>query len=475
MAYAAIELGGFASFIVDLAVSHPAEVRDVIGQELSAEIQLGGEDSYLPALQGLVNAETNVKRLLICRLLDEIKSWPNVLADETAKHWAQHLDKVLYILSDATTKTDREAVAKECINHYADDRAGPLAPIWLKGLFRFDAQKATQVLTDMLVDRNDSGVRRLAVEVFATLFGEQHAIVIELEDPAQHAEVIGQLVRLAYAFVRPTEDQVHDGVYSPDARDHAERARDALLLRLVDTPGLAARRVVQALASEEDFANLRYRLEMLNRQRTAADAEFDAYLPEAVTSLEDRLEAPPQERDGLFAIMQDRLEDIAHDLAHGDFTDRRTVQRIDEESEMQRTLARRLNELANGAYIVTREEEVADKKQTDIRLLAVTGGQKAVVEVKIAHKWSLAALGQALQDQLLGRYLRDAKCKAGCLLVTYHGKPKQWTHPVTGKRLSFPETFAYLREKARNIENESSSEVRIAVFGLDLTAPDSSA
>ena len=169
--------------------------------------------------------------------------------------------------------------------------------------------------------------------------------------------------------------------------------------------------------------------------------------------------------------MKDRLEDIAHDLAYGDFTDRRTVQRIDEEPEMQRTLARRLNDLANGAYIVTREEEVADKKQTDIRLLAVTGGQKAVVEVKIAHKWSLAALGQALQDQLVGKYLRDAKCKAGCLLVTYHGQSKQWAHPDTGKRISFPEAVAYLREKARNIENEISSEVRIAVFGLDLTDP----
>ena len=120
-------------------------------------------------------------------------------------------------------------------------------------------------------------------------------------------------------------------------------------------------------------------------------------------------EAPPQDRDGLFVLMMDRLEDIAHDLAYGDFTDRRTVRRIDEESEMQRTLARRLNERANGAYLVTREEEVADKKRTDIRLLALRGGQKTVVEVKIAHKWSLAALDQALQDQLVGKYLGDAR------------------------------------------------------------------
>ena len=98
--------------------------------------------------------------------------------------------------------------------------------------------------------------------------------------------------------------------------------------------------------------------------------------------------------------------------------------------------------------------------------------KKTVVEVKIAHKWSLAALDQGLQDQLVGKYLGDAKCKAGCLLVTYHGKPKQWTHPDTRKRISFPEAVAYLKEKAQNIENESPSEFRVAAFGLDLTDPD---
>ena len=131
--------------------------------------------------------------------------------------------------------------------------------------------------------------------------------------------------------------------------------------------------------------NLRDRLRLLARQRAAADAEFAPFDPEAVVDLENRYEAPPQDRDGLFAIMMDRLEDIAFDLAHGDFTDRRTVQGIAEESEMQRTLARRLRENANGAYLVTREEEVADRKYPDIRLsTAVRGNQKAVVEVKIA-------------------------------------------------------------------------------------------
>ena len=279
VAYATIELGGFASFIVDLADSYPGEVRDVIGQELSAELRIGGEDSYLPAFQGLVNAGTNVKQLFIPHLFAELKSWPNVLTDEAGKPWAQHLENVLYILGETTSETDRAAIAQECINRYEVDRAGPLALVWLKGLFRFDAPKGTQVLTETLIDRDDPALRKLAVEIFATLFGEHHALVVELEDPAQHAQVIGQFVRLAYAFVRPTEDQVHDGVFSPNARDNAERARDSLLSRLLDTPGAEARRVVLELAHLEEFADLRDRLRLLARQRTAADARVRPVCP----------------------------------------------------------------------------------------------------------------------------------------------------------------------------------------------------
>ena len=471
--YATIELGGFAAFIADLADSYPGEVRDVIGQELSAQLRIDGEDSYLPALQGLVNAETKVKQLFIPHLLDELKSWPNVLTDEAGKRWAEHLDNVLYVLGGTTSKTDRAAIAQECINRYEADRAGPLAPVWLKGLFRFDAPKGTQVLTETLIDRDDPALRTLAVEIFATLFGEHHALVVELEDPAQHAQVLGQLVRLAYAFVRPTEDQSYDGVYSPDARDYAGRTRDFLLNRLLDTPGAEARRVVLELARSEEFEDLRDRLRFLARQRAATDAEFAPYTSEAMIDLEKRYEAPPQDRDGLFTVMMDRLDDLAHDLDHHDFTDRQTVQGITHESDMQRTLALRIDAKANSAYVVAREEEVADRKHTDIRLSAVRGDQKAVVEVKIADNWTLNTLEEALRDQLVGRYLRHSICKAGCLLLTYHRRKKYWVHPSTKQHVNFAEIVAHLNEKARELETEGSADVRVAAFGLDLTAPDS--
>ena len=40
-AYATIEIGGFAPFVADLASSHPAEVEEVIGGKVSAELSVG--------------------------------------------------------------------------------------------------------------------------------------------------------------------------------------------------------------------------------------------------------------------------------------------------------------------------------------------------------------------------------------------------------------------------------------------------
>jgi hypothetical protein len=272
--------------------------------------------------------------------------------------------------------------------------------------------------------------------------------------------------------VRSEDDQTHEGSYSPNTRDRAEIARGFLLSRLLDTPGAEARRVILELAAESDFARFPDRLRLLARQRAAADAEFEAFDAPAIAVLEHRYEAPPRDRDGLFSIMIDRLDDLAYDLAHHDFTDRRTLRTINDEIDMQRTLAWRISNSAKGMFIVTREEEVADLKRTDIRLAAVGGDQKAVIEVKLADsRWSLADLERALRDQIVGQYLRHGSCKAGCLLLTYNGQKKQWTHPKNKKRLTFRQVVLHLNDLARALEIESLHAIRLSVFGLELTDP----
>jgi hypothetical protein len=110
------------------------------------------------------------------------------------------------------------------------------------------------------------------------------------------------------------------------------------------------------------------RLRILARRRAASDSEPAPLQPVSVVELERRFEIRPRSRDELFSVMLDRLDDLVHDIAHDDFTDRATLRAIDSEQQVQLVLARRLKDMARGAYQVTREEEVADRKETDIRL-----------------------------------------------------------------------------------------------------------
>ena len=418
-------------------------------------------------------SDGSLKQLLIPRFIAELKSWPADFTVDTEPHWVRHLDSVLRILTEAGDVAGRETIAQECACRYEANPLGALGLVWLRGLFQFDAVRGTQVLIRSIEDGETAGSADRGIEIFAALFGDREAVAFEVEAPAQRAHLLGQLVRYAYAFVQPKDDQLHEGVYSPNTRDNAQTARHFLLSMLFDTSGPDARRVLLELADEDDFAHLSDHLRFRARQRAALDAEFSPHDPEDVVALDTRHEAPPRDNRELFDVMKDRLEDLAHDLAHHDFTIRPTLRGIRTEPEIQPFLARWFLDRANCVYVVNREDEVADRKHPDIRLSVVNGDLKAVVEVKIADNWTLTGLERALRKQLVGQYLRHASCRAGCLLLTYHGRKPYWyrKQSETRKRTTFSDLVALLNDKARDIENASTRGIRIAVFGLDLTDP----
>jgi hypothetical protein len=470
-AYATIEINEFPGWAKDLAAAHPTIVDEVIGGELTAELTKDEGHSYLPTLQNLTNADVGLKRLLAPRLLDWLPRWPTTFQNDQCRQQSSlHLRQVLGILYDVLVGQEREKVKELCRQRLSDDPNGPLALTWLRGLFRFDPEAATQAFEDVLASLPEQKRATGAIAILGDLFGHRD-LTLGFVDNRSRATSLGRLVRCAYRYVRPAEDQKHEGDDTPDSRDDAESAREFLLMELLDTPGAEAHRAILDLAKDPLFAHFPDRLLLLERRRTARDAEGPALTTQAVVALEKRLEAPPDSRDSLFACMVDRLDDLAHDLAHHDFTIRSTLQTIKEELDLQRNLAWLLERAANDAYKISREEEVADRKKPDIRLATIRGDQKAAIEVKIADSWTITELEDALRNQLVVQYLRHDVCSAGCLLLTYHGRKQYWESPKTGQRLSFSEVIEYLRSVAREIESERNHEVRLHVFPLDLTPP----
>jgi hypothetical protein len=68
--------------------------------------------------------------------------------------------------------------------------------------------------------------------------------------------------------------------------------------------------------------------------------------------------------------MLDRLDDIDFNLKNHDFSDRLALSQLEDEKAMQPIFAAKLETAARGAYRISREEEVSDRKKPDIRLAA---------------------------------------------------------------------------------------------------------
>lgn len=471
-AYAAVEINGFPAWLNDLAAAHPSEVSAVLGGEIAAELALGAGSPFLSTLQHLTHAAQGIKRLFVPQLLAEVRGRTWTAPDDPARsHWVQHLTAALQVLDEVAEESEKIALAAECERRFLADPAASAAPVWLRQLFRLDSRRAAEVLDGGLASLPGHDRATRALTLFAGLFGNREGVLLRFPDEAARAAVLGRLVRCAYRYIRPEDDRRHDGPFTPDTRDNAETARGFLLSALLDAPGPEAHRARLDLAADPMFAHFSDRPRLLARQRAAADAEGEPLAPAAVVVLNERYEAPPNDRNSLFEVMVDRLDDLQQELSHDDFTNRRTLRSITDETEMQRYLAGRLRETAKGAYIVTREEEVADRKEPDIRLITSGGSHKAAIEVKIASSWSLAELERALRNQLVGQYLRDESCKVGCLLLTCEGKKKFWEQVETGARLDFGGLIRHLAERGRELELQQSSAFRLAVRGLDLRDP----
>lgn len=468
--YAILELNGFPEWLADLAKAQPQIVREVLSVELRAQVaeKVQARES-LPLLQSLSHASGGLKTLLYETCKEIFINWQAAAAGSGRKDRSSYyLPQLFEVLAESADEDERLQLAEICRTRLQANKAGPLSITWLKLLLKLDIASGASELDAALAVASPQE----AVEMVAALFGrtDRDGRALGEVDADAAAAVLGRLLRAAFRTVRPEDDVEHEGVYTPAVRDDAERGRSYLFSALVSTPGKRARDELMALARDPLLGDLQERLRHLARERAANDSEFEDFQPADIRALDARLEKPPKSRDALFLMMIDRLGDLQHDIAHHDFSDRRTLRDIGQEVEMQRTLAMRLEAMSKGNYTVTRESEVADSKRTDIVLAASGSLQKAVIEIKIADdRWRLVQLERALTGQLVALYERHENCRAGCLLLTNNGTRNFWQK--SGVRLDWPGLVHHLQSLAQEVEAGRNSELRVAVFGLDLRDP----
>nr|WP_093191712.1 hypothetical protein [Thiocapsa sp. KS1] len=466
--YAPLELNGFPTWLESLADAHPTAVEAVLGPELSNQLnEIAFYHSSSIFLQNIGHASRTLATLFLPRLrawFDE--SVQRVWEDEYSHCVAERLRRVLHVLLTCGDDHTREHVGNVASQQLAYGLNPVFGYVWLSILMRIDPAAGTKHLEQAL-SGIDPAPQGPGVDWIGRLFGDHHSEnSVDLRMPGFTPALLLRLLRLAYHYVRPSEDVTHEGTYTPDGRDHAQDGRNALLKALLDTRGPDGWAAKVEMAGDPLFAGFRDRTILLAREKAAEECDEVALSEAEVVAINRKREAPPATRDEMFALMMDRLDDL-DDLLLRDDSPRAAWAGISDEKVMRREIARELRHSANGAYTVDQEGVTADEKETDIRLRAAPSGQQAVIELKLGDGRSGRDLRDTIKEQLVTKYMAPDTCRSGCLLVTV-AKDGTWVHPDSKESLDVAGLETMLQEEASKVVEKMGFALRLGARVLDL-------
>lgn len=469
MRYVSIEVAGFPSWLEGFARDHPTIVNAVLGAELTAELSdlAVGHSSML---QDVRYAAPAVAQLFVPGL----RAWLDrghwrIGHNENIAFRADRLRQVAQILlthGDADASAHLYTLAKA---ELADGAKDELQAVWLPVLMRLNPVDGVDALEKTIAPHEPLQFGP-PTDWFSALFGDRHAEgQTYLSAYGFTPELLLRLARLAYHYIRPSCDMKRDeGSYTPNARDHAERGRSNIINELLSTTGPDGWAIKLKMAADPLFSDFKDRVLAMARERAAEEADAAAFAEADIVALDRYGELPPLTRDEIFAMMNDRLDDIDDALLRDD-SPRAAWALISDERDMRQIIARELRAAANQAYTVDQEAVTADEKETDIRIRSAGSEHEAVIELKIGGKQRSAAdLKATIKDQLVAKYMAPENSRAGCLLISIN-EPRTWRHPETGSALDLTGLLRMLNEEAVRIEQEMGGTLRLVVRGLDLT------
>ncbi|MGO8180180.1 hypothetical protein [Rhizobium leguminosarum] len=465
--YVPIELNGFPAWLEGFAGVHPDAVDAVLGKELTLELDEPAIQ-HSGMLQDIRHSASSVARLFVPRLRDWLEAGKWRLGhDEDESARASRLRQAVQILiqhGDADTAAYVHALAKA---ELANGAKGTVSGIWLPVLMRLDPEAGVEALA-RTIEAFPPAKFGLATGWFSSLFGDPHGNgETYLSAAGFTPELLLRLARLAYQYVRPSDDIEREGSFTPNARDHSERGRSNIVHALLSAKGPEGWAIKLRLAHDPLFVDFKDRALAMARERAAEEADAATFTEADIVALDRYDELPPLTRSEMFMLMVDRLDDMDDALLRDD-SPRAAWALIEDEKIMRQQIARELRAGAKAAYTVDQEAVTADEKETDIRLRSTGSAHEAIIELKIGEKnRSAADLKATIKDQLVVKYMAAENSRAGCLLITVKS-PRTWLHPDTGSALDLAGLIAVLNEEAVRIEQEMGGSLRLTVRGLDL-------
>jgi hypothetical protein len=282
---------------------------------------------------------------------------------------------------DAGQRAQLFTMAKTRFAAHAKAKRDDFTRSYLALLLMLDPDAGFTILRSWLDSAPKADRQARAETTFSTLFDRYDPIISISLAPAS-TKTLEELRYLAYSNIRPKDDAVHEGSYSPDTRDHAENARNAVLSALLERPGADAYYGMKRLADDPVFELRSHRFHELACEKAERDTEGPAW--SAAESLKFHREgtAPAKTGADLLRVVMGVLADVAQKLTQGDVTSRPLLERAKDEDEIQHWLVEQMNAHARGRFHAFREAQIAGGDKPDVIVASTSAPCEVAIEVK---------------------------------------------------------------------------------------------
>lgn len=451
----------YPKWIDELLASHSERVLPILKQAITEE--WFSPPFYLQRLlQTYANAATPLLPAVEQILFDTISG------EEPAD--INKLERGLRVLQrlslDERQKRQLSQLGRERFStHMAADNDN-YALNYLALLVLLDTENSVEDLARWIGHAAPAQRKERAEQTIAMLFDRHDAF---LHDALSKASVplLEQLLYLIYEHIRPEDDNVHDGAYSPDTRDNAESARSSIFNLLLYRPGVEAFHAMLRLAEQVAHGERARRHRALARSKAENDAEPLAWSADEVVTFEWQHVTPIRTGKELHRLVLSVLDDIQFHLHQGDASSRALLERAQDEDEVQNWIAEQFHLRSRGRFHVYREAEVAGGNKPDLVVSSTSALGEVAIEIKNANKrWTVLQLEDALRQQLAGDYLKPPTRRHGILLISYHSQ-RIWHDPETKQTLSFDDVIRRLKVQASQLTTNTSGPIEVCCFGLN--------
>lgn len=461
--YALHELNGFPGWLPKLYEAHPQAVTDIVFSEIDYELvtqTTNGVDNYV--LYDVSWSGEWMWNQLAPLLCTRLKSTPKNTAQ------LRHMLNILQgsSLENQTLATLAARKAKATKNPIT-------APLWFAVWAGVDPSVAIATLAARLVAmKNDEDKTNFAMHFITALVGSRRERRVA-RAAYRTVENMKTLYLLMNRYIKEQDDleRANMGVYSPELRDDAQDARNALVSYIRETPGKEAFLALMEISQAHPATTARPWMAFQAKQKATLDADLLPWSPQQVRDFNDRLERTPSNNRDLWDLAVDRLLDLKHDLENGDTSIAIFLQPKPQETEIRNFIGHWCREHSAGRYGVPQEEEFADGKRADLRFHGQGFDGQVPIELKIADKWTGPHLLERLEIQLCGDYMRDCRSTYGIFLLTYHGtENKQNWELLNGKSATGIEALVdELQAHWATLSPQFPGIEDIRVIGIDLT------